>query len=67
MCGYSVLWNHGFYLFLVIVDNGCIKLVILGFIIAIPISWFAMNQWLADFAYRIEIGLVIFALQELLH
>ncbi len=37
-----------------------IKLVIIGIIIAIPISWFLMNQWLADFAYRIEIGLGIF-------
>ena len=39
-----------------------IKLVILGFIIAVPIAWFAMNQWLTDFAYRIEIGPDIFAL-----
>jgi len=39
-----------------------IKLVILGFLIAIPIAWYAMNQWLADFAYRIEIGPGIFAL-----
>jgi putative ABC transport system permease protein len=39
-----------------------VKLVILGFAIAVPISWYAMNQWLADFAYRIEIGPGIFAL-----
>jgi len=39
-----------------------IKLVIVGFVIAIPIAWYAMNQWLADFAYRIEIGPGIFAL-----
>jgi|AntRauTorcE11897_2_1112592.scaffolds.fasta_scaffold02208_2 putative ABC transport system permease protein len=39
-----------------------VKLVILGFFIAIPISWYAMNQWLADFAYKIEIGPGIFAL-----
>jgi putative ABC transport system permease protein len=39
-----------------------VKLVILGFVIAIPIAWYAMNQWLADFAYRIEIGPGIFAL-----
>ncbi|MEX0722306.1 MAG: ABC transporter permease, partial [Gracilimonas sp.] len=26
-----------------------VKLVILGFMIAIPIAWYAMNQWLADF------------------
>jgi putative ABC transport system permease protein len=39
-----------------------VKLVILGFVIAIPIAWYTMNQWLADFAYRIEIGPGIFVL-----
>ena len=39
-----------------------VKLVILGFIIAIPIAWYAMSLWLADFAYRIEIGAGIFLL-----
>ncbi|MBO6585360.1 MAG: ABC transporter permease [Gracilimonas sp.] len=39
-----------------------ILLVLTGFAIAIPIAWYAMNQWLADFAYRIEIGPGIFAL-----
>lgn len=39
-----------------------LKLVILGFVLAIPIAWYAMNQWLADFAYRIEIGPGIFVL-----
>jgi len=33
-----------------------IKLVLIGFIIATPIAWYAMNQWLADFAFRIEMG-----------
>lgn len=37
-----------------------LKLVIIGFLIAVPLAWYAMNQWLADFAYRIEIGAAIF-------
>ena len=37
-------------------------LVLLGFAFAIPIAWYVMNQWLADFAYRIEIGPGIFAI-----
>ncbi|MDR8393446.1 ABC transporter permease [Aliifodinibius sp. S!AR15-10] len=37
-------------------------LVLLGFLIAIPIAWYAMNQWLADFAYRIEIGPEVFVI-----
>lgn len=37
-------------------------LVIVGFVIAIPVVWYFMNWWLADFAYRIEIGPGIFVL-----
>lgn len=39
-----------------------VLLVVAGFILAIPIAWYAMNQWLANFAYRIEIGAGIFIL-----
>lgn len=37
-----------------------IKLVLIGFLFAIPIGWYSMNTWLADFAYKIEIGPGIF-------
>ena len=39
-----------------------LKLVILGFIIAVPIAYFGMSRWLADFAYKITIGPSIFLL-----
>ncbi len=39
-----------------------LKIVIASFVIASPIAWWAMNQWLADFAYRIDIQWWIFAL-----
>lgn len=32
-----------------------LRLVALGFIIAIPVAWHGANWWLQDFAYRIEI------------
>ncbi len=38
-----------------------LKLVGISLIIAIPISWWAMNQWLQDFAYRINVGWWAFA------
>lgn len=37
-----------------------LKLVVLGFLISVPIAWYATNQWLTDFAYRIEIGANLF-------
>jgi putative ABC transport system permease protein len=37
-----------------------VKLVALGFIIAAPLSWFAMNQWLMNFAYSTNIGIGVF-------
>ena len=39
-----------------------LKLVILGIVIASPIAYWAMNKWLQDFAYRIDIEWWIFAL-----
>ncbi|MGK6351541.1 ABC transporter permease [Parapedobacter sp. DT-150] len=32
-----------------------VKLVLIAIVIASPVAWWAMNQWLADFAYRIDI------------
>ena len=38
-----------------------LKLVLLGFIASTPVAWFAMNKWLQDFAYRIDVSWWIFA------
>jgi putative ABC transport system permease protein len=37
------------------------KLVIVAFIIAAPLAWWASNQWLQNFAYRTSISWWIFA------
>lgn len=37
-----------------------IKLVAIAIVIAIPLTWWSMNKWLNDFAYRITIGPGIF-------
>ncbi|GAB2577614.1 ABC transporter permease [Spirosoma areae] len=38
-----------------------LKLVILAIVIALPIAWWGMSQWLADFAYRIDMAWWMFA------
>jgi len=38
------------------------KLVFIAALIAVPVSWFIMNKWLQDFAYRINIELWMFFL-----
>lgn len=41
-------------------------LVILGFVIAAPLAWLAMNKWLEDFAYRTSVSWWIFAASGIL-
>jgi len=33
-----------------------LKPIMIAIVIAVPISWYLMNRWLEDFAYRIHIG-----------
>lgn len=39
-----------------------VKLVLIACVIAFPVAWFAMNKWLQEFAYRIHISWVVFAI-----
>ena len=39
-----------------------LKLVFISFLIASPVAWYAVNQWLQDFAYRIEVRWWVFPL-----
>ena len=41
------------------------RLVLIALLIAAPIAYFAMSQWLSDFAYRIPLGIGTFLLSGL--
>ncbi|MVM33909.1 FtsX-like permease family protein [Spirosoma sp. HMF4905] len=43
-----------------------LKLVLIAIGIASPVAWYAMNRWLQNFAYKIDIGWWIFVLAGLL-
>lgn len=43
-----------------------LKLVVISIIIAIPLTWFAMNAWLQNYAYRIDISAWTFLLAAIL-
>jgi putative ABC transport system permease protein len=45
-----------------LLSNDFVKLVLIANLFAWPMAWYAMNRWLQNFAYRIEIGWWIFAL-----
>jgi putative ABC transport system permease protein len=45
---------------LLLVSKEFLLLVGIAFIVSVPVTWWAMNAWLKDFAYRINIGPVVF-------
>jgi len=46
----------------VLLSKNFVKLVLLANVIAWPVAWVAMNKWLQNFAYHIEISWWVFAL-----
>ncbi len=45
-----------------LISKDFIKLVVVSFIIASPVAWFAMNKWIQGYSYRIGIEWWVFAM-----
>ena len=43
-----------------------LKLVIVSFILAVPVAWWAMHSWLQDYSFRVTIQWWVFAIAGLL-
>ncbi|MEQ9402450.1 MAG: ABC transporter permease [Cyclobacteriaceae bacterium] len=43
-----------------------LKSIIIAFVVACPVSWYFMNKWLENFAYRADIGWWLFVLTGLI-
>jgi len=51
---------------LILLSKDFVKLVVVALAVASPIAFYFVNQWLADFAYRIDLSWWIFALAGML-
>ena len=51
---------------LTMLNKDFVKWVVIAFVIATPIAWYAMNKWLESFAYKTTLSWWIFALGGLL-
>ncbi|MGB5436231.1 MAG: FtsX-like permease family protein [Maribacter sp.] len=45
-----------------LLNKDFVKWVALAFVIAVPVSWYAMNQWLEGFAYKTTMNWWVFAM-----
>jgi putative ABC transport system permease protein len=51
---------------LLLLNREFISLVIVAYVIAVPVAWYAINKWLERFAYRTDINWWIYVLSGLL-
>jgi putative ABC transport system permease protein len=43
-----------------LLSSGITRLILIAIVIAIPLSWYAVNSWLSGFAYHINAGWLVF-------
>lgn len=63
--GIRKVLGAGVFNLMLITTQGYLLLVSIGFVVAAPVAYFFMNQWLEAFTYSIDIGLSIFLIAGL--
>jgi len=48
-----------------LLSTGFTRLILVAIVIAVPLSWFAVNSWLQGFAYHINIGWTVFVVASI--
>jgi len=48
-----------------LLSTGITRLILVAIVIAIPVSWYAVNSWLAGFAYHISVSWLVFFIASL--
>jgi putative ABC transport system permease protein len=48
-----------------LLSSGITRLILIAIVIAVPLSWYAVNSWLAGFAYHINVSWLIFFMASL--
>jgi putative ABC transport system permease protein len=43
-----------------LLSKSFVSMVLVSCLLAFPVAWWAMNAWLEDFSYRVEIGWWVF-------
>jgi len=41
------------------------KLIIVAFVIAVPIAWYAVSWWLESYTYKVEVGVMVYLIAGL--
>jgi len=49
-----------------LLSKSFIRLVLIAIIIAVPVAWYGINNWLDNFAYRVNIGWLVFFVSSLI-
>lgn len=45
---------------ILLLSKDFVRLILIAFVIVVPLAWYAMNEWLNDFAYKVTVSPLLF-------